>query len=121
MTLKERHLAELKSENAKDIYARLLAAVESRDGQASDSCLMLIMDFCRIEQLKELLNADIAQRGLGSQVHNYRQTFYRENESVAKLHKCIDQQRKLLGDLKLTPASRKDADAPIGGDELADF
>ncbi len=120
MSLKERHLQELSSENAKDIYARLYAAVERRDGEVSDGCLMLIMDYCRIEQLKELLNQDIAERGLGREVHNYRQTFYRENESVGKLHKCIDQQRKLLGDLKLTPASRKDAEAPLD-DELSRF
>lgn len=120
MTLKEKHFEELTDAAARDVYERLESACAKRDGAADDCSLMLIMDYCRNEQLKGLLVKDIEARGLGREVKNYRQNYYKPNESITQLKNVIEQQRKLLNELKLTPSSRKVDETPVE-DELSRF
>ena len=119
-SLKERHFEFITSENARDVYERLAAACEKRPGGCDDACLLLIADYCRNEQLKEMLLKDVQDRGLGREVKNYRQQYFKPNESVAHLRSVIEQQRKLLSELKLTPASNKAEQLSIT-DELSEF
>ena len=118
--LKDRHFDFITSENSRDVYERLAAACEKRPGGCDDACLLLIADYCRNEQLKKMLLSDIQARGLGREVNNYRQKYYKPNESVAHLRAVIEQQRKLLNELRLTPASNKAEQVTIN-DELQDF
>ena len=118
--LKDRHFEFITSDNARDIYERLAAACEKRAGECDDAAQLLIADYCRNEQLKEMLLSDIQARGLGREVNNYRQKYYKPNESVAHLRSVIEQQRKLLSELKLTPASNKAEQVTIN-DELQEF
>ena len=120
MTLKEKHFEEITDAGAREIYERLEAACVKRDGAADDCSLMLIADYCRNEQLKRMLTEDIAARGLGHEVKNYRQSYYKPNESIAQLKNVIEQQRRLLNELRLTPASRK-TDVAALEDELSEF
>ena len=59
--LKDRHFGFITSENARDIYERLAAACEKRAGGCDDACLLLIADYCRNEQLKEMLQRKLVK------------------------------------------------------------
>lgn len=108
MTLKKQHRLEITSERAWDAYTRLEKAVCARAGTVDDPARLLIADYARYEALKEILLADISDRGLGREVNNYRQKYYKPNESIKELRSVTEQQRKLLNELRLTPASRKE-------------
>lgn len=120
MTLKEAHFAEIQSERARALYEKLEAICTERDGGCDEATLTLIADVARNEQLKELLQKDIAERGIGGMFRNYRQTYYKPNESVKELRAVMDQQRRILKELRLTPASRGAEDAPLD-DGFGDF
>jgi hypothetical protein len=68
------------------------------------------------EQVKQMLMDDIAARGIGSERYNGRQKYYSENKSLAQLRGCSEQQRKMLGELRLTPDKRKAATVEINDD-----
>lgn len=74
---------------------------------------LLLADLVRGDLLKRQLQADIEKRGMGEQVRNGRQCYWRDNKSVGTLLKLMDQQRRTLQALGLiakdAPA-RKDAD-----------
>ena len=119
-SLRDAHMAELTSARARDLYERLERACAVRDGACDDACLTLIADAARGEQIKEMLLKDIAERGLGSTFKNYRQSYYKPNESVKEVRAVMDQQRRILKELRLTPASRN-ADSAIVDDGFSDF
>jgi len=120
MSIKEKHFETITEPTARDAYERLESAVMRRDGAVDDCSYMLIADYCRNEQLKQLLLSDIDARGLGREIKNYRQSYYKPNESISQLKGVIEQQRRILGELKLTPASRKAENVAID-DELSQF
>ena len=72
------------------------------------------------EQIKQMLMDDIAQRGLGQERRNGRQMYWAENKSPAQLRAYMEQQRKHLGELKLTPGKRGAAEVPVD-DEFDSF
>lgn len=119
-SLKASHLEEIVSPRARDLYERLERACLARDGLCDDACLTLIADAARGEQIKEMLLKDIAERGLGSTYKNYRQSYYKPNESVKEIRAVMDQQRRILKELRLTPASRN-ADSVTVDDGFGDF
>jgi len=121
--LAERHLEEIAEARSRDAYMRLVRACESRPGGVDDAMLMLIADYARLENLKQLLIADINTRGLGREYFNSKQKYYKRNESIGDLKNAITQQAQLLKALKLTPEARKldVAGVDIAGDELNDF
>lgn len=120
MTLKEMHFAEITSERARALYEKLEAACAARDGACDEATLTLIADAARAEQMKELLQSDIRERGIGKEYSNYRQHYYRPNESVKELRAVMDQQRRILKELRLTPASRN-AESVSLDDGFSDF
>lgn len=106
--LKAAHYEDITDPKARDMYERLCATCELRDGGTTDAQQMLIADCARFEQIKQMLIADIAKRGLGWEKKNGRQSYYQKNESVAQLRAYAEQQRKILAELRLTPNSQKE-------------
>lgn len=78
---------------------------------------IMLADIVRGESLKEQLRADIAKRGMGEMAKNGRQTYWRENKSVATLMKLMDQQRRTLQALGLIA---KDKNQPVTDDDEDD-
>ena len=66
-----------------------------------------------MEQIKGVLQQDIAERGIGKEVRNGRQTYWQDNKSLAHLRAYSESQRKLLAELRLTPNGRKAASVEI--------
>ena len=73
----------------------------------TDADQMLIHDVAYAEQVKQMLMDDIAERGLGQERYNGRQKYWQENKSPAQFRAYCEQQRKILAELRLTPAGRK--------------
>lgn len=121
--LATQHLEQLAEERSRDAYRRLVSACEAREGGADDAQLMLIADYARLEQLKQMLVADIDKRGLGAEYWNSKQRYYKRNESIGDLKNAIQQQSAILKALKLTPEARKLDVSPVdvAGDELDAF
>ena len=118
--LKSRHMAQITDPAAVDMYQRLCAACEARPEGMSDQDQMLVADIATIEQMKQQLYEDIRKRGVVENYHNGRQRVMRENKSIAGSRMLMDQQRKHLAELRLTPNSRKAAPVPVN-DGFDDF
>lgn len=84
-------------ETARNLYADICAQFEETTGRppnATDQVQML--DYVRLEQLKDRANADIAKRGLGRMESNGRQSYWKDNKSAVLILKYMDQQKKIL-------------------------
>lgn len=80
-----------------DRFAEELGGCETLRPQQA----ILLSDLVRSEGLKAKLEEDIARRGLGCDVTNGRQRYWRDNKSVTTLMKLMDQQRKNMQTLGL--------------------
>ncbi|MBR4081357.1 MAG: P27 family phage terminase small subunit [Clostridia bacterium] len=118
--LRSQHMEQITNPVAIRCYDRLCDACASRPEGISDQDQMLIADYANMEQLKQHLYEDIRARGVVEDFHNGRQRMKRENKSVATARMLMDQQRKHLAELKLTPNSRKAASVPVN-DEFDEF
>ncbi len=76
---------------------------------------MLVADIATMEKLKQQLYEDIRKRGVVEDFRNGRQRMMRDNKSVQNVRMLMDQQRKHLAELRLTPNSRKAA--PVSLDD----
>ena len=119
--LREQHLAQISDEKARALYERLCAACEQRDGGMSDPEQALVADIAMLEQLKQQLYEDIRKRGVVEDFRNGRQRMMRENKSVTSARQLMDQQRKHLAELRLTPNSRRAQPVPVATDGFDDF
>lgn len=119
--LRERHLERITDPRAVNVYDALCAACDGRDGGMTPADQMIVRDIAYAEQIKGLLTADIAERGVGRERSNGRQRYYEENKSLGQLRAYVEQQRKLLGELRLTPASRKAEAVSLEDDAFNDF
>ena len=72
--LKLRHLATITHESAVEMYEKLCAACEQREGGMTDPDQMLVADIARAEQIKQQLLDDIAKRGIGQERSNGQNT-----------------------------------------------
>ena len=91
---------------AKKMFAVLVEILEDEHNM-NQNTLMLVDNLVLLEQAKQELIADIANRGVVEFFKQGEQEMWRENKSVDKVLKIIEQQRKLQAELKLTPASDK--------------
>ena len=114
--LREEHLAQMNSERARAMYDRLCDACDRRTDGLTDADQMIVADICYEEQIKEMFQKDIAERGIGQERSNGRQRYWQENKSPAQIRALSEQQRKHLSELKLTPAGRKAASVEIDDD-----
>ena len=119
--IRARDFAVVTDERARDVYDRLCAACDAREGGMTVADQQVIGDYARAEQLKYLLDADILTRGIGKERHNGRQTYWEENKSIGRRQSTIEQQRKLLAELKLSAQSRKADTAPVVVDDFDEF
>lgn len=111
--LTQEHKARLSAPEAKQMYDQLCQACEERPGGMDDVSQGIVGDVAMLEQLKVMLYEDVAKRGMTINWHNGRQSGVRENKSIQQARMLMEQQRKHLNELKLTPASQKrTADAP---------
>ena len=118
--LKREHFKKITDPIARRMYNRLCDACERRPDGMTDPDQMLVADVAYAEQLKQLLIRDVEERGIGQERRNGRQVYWQENKSPAQLRAYTEQQRKHLGELKLTPAKRQAVTVEID-DEFENF
>jgi phage terminase small subunit len=108
---------------AKAMFKKIVQEFREVNGEPNDADLSIINDIALLEQTKILLIEDIEKRGVSELFINGTQEMIRENKSVDKIIKFVEQQRKLLSELKLTPASKKILESAAGkdGDDFDDF
>jgi len=111
--LKKEHWHRITDPDARRMYGRLCDACERRPGGITDADQMIVADISYMEQIKGILQQDIAERGIGKEVRNGRQTYWQDNKSLAHLRAYSESQRKLLAELRLTPNGRKAASVEI--------
>ena len=104
--LREEHLARINGDRARAMYDRLCDACDRRPDGLTDADQMIVADICYEEQIKEMLEKDISERGIGQERSNGRQRYWQDNRSVAQYRAYSDQQRKQLAELRLTPVRR---------------
>ncbi len=104
--LRGEHFGTITDERARHVYEYLCAACDRRPDGLTDADQMLIADYCYAEQVKAMLQRDIAERGIGQERYNGRQKYWADNKSLAHYRAYSDQQRKHLAELKLTPRGR---------------
>ena len=96
----------IKRKAAVDMFNILVSILEA-ENKMSQETLMIVDNIVLLEQAKQYLIDDIKKRGVVELFKQGEQEFYRENKSVDKLLKIVEQQRKLQAELRLTPASDK--------------
>ena len=117
---------EITDKSAKLLFRKVLEAFELRYGEADDVVIHLANDIALLEQKKGFYEEDIETRGVMVEWQNGReQSGFREHPLLKEVPKLIEQQRKLLNELKLTPAALKTVPIPVGeeshGDEFDEF
>lgn len=119
-SLREQHLKGITDETATALYDSLCTEFEKQYGAINGSAQHIIGDIAMMEQNKRKLYDDVRRRGVIVTVKNGRQEFTQQNKSIAAARGLAEQQRKLLNELKLTPASQK-ADASALEDDFESF
>jgi P27 family predicted phage terminase small subunit len=110
----------IKHKEAKKMFEIITQELE-KEGNLNDRTLMIVDNMVLLEQLKQEHFEDIKQRGVVEHFVNGSQEFFRENKSVDKILKIVEQQRKLQAELKLTPASDKRVSEVVAVDDFEDF
>lgn len=114
--LKKEHWTRITDPDARRMYGRLCDACERRPGGITDADQMIVADVAYAEQVKAVLQKDIAERGIGKEVRNGRQSYWQDNKSLAHYRAYCETQRKLLAELRLTPNGRKAASVDLDDD-----
>lgn len=114
--LRADHFEQITTERARRMYDYLCQACDRRQDGLTDPDQALIADCAYMEQTKELMQAHIREHGLGWERTNGRQRYYQENKNLGLYRMYSDQQRKILGELRLTPCRRGAAQVSIDDD-----
>ena len=114
--MQREHWKRIENDDARRMYKRLCDACEKRADGMTDADQMLVADVAFAEQIKQQLMDDVAERGIGQERYNGRQKYWQENKSLAQYRAFAEQQRKHLGELKLTAAKRQAAPVEIDDD-----
>ncbi|MED3720282.1 P27 family phage terminase small subunit [Geobacillus stearothermophilus] len=110
----------IKNKEAKKLFQILIQELE-KENNLNDRTLMIVDNIVLLEQLKQEHMEDIKQRGVMELFKNGSQEMFRENKSVDKILKIVEQQRKLQAELKLTPASEKKVAEVVEVDDFEKF
>lgn len=89
------------------LYDRLCQVVTDRPEGIDAAAQHIVAQIAELERIAELAREDVRQKGIRDKYRNGRQTVDRENKSINTIQRCIEQQRKLMSELRITPASRK--------------
>lgn len=106
----------IKDREAKKLFEILVEELRI-DANLSERTIMLVDNIVLLEQLKQEHQRDIKERGTVELFENGSQKMWRENKSVDKILKIVEQQRKLQAELKLTPASDRKVSGPLPNGE----
>ena len=102
--------------SAVELYKTILKEVE-KTYEIDDTILHIANDIALLEQMKQQYLKEIRERGVMVKwVNGKFQEGERENPLLKEVPKLVEQQRKLLNELKLTPASKKVILQPAGGE-----
>lgn len=93
--------------DAMALYDRLCTAAAARPDGIDEAAQHLVAQICELEIVRIMAREDIREHGLRKIFNNGRQRMEIENKSVGTLQRCIEEQRKLMAELQITPASRK--------------
>lgn len=115
-----KHKPIIKRKEAKALFKLIIKELEA-ENILNDRTVMIVDNTVLLEQLKHQHLDDIKERGVVELFKNGAQEMYRENKSVDKILKIVEQQRKLLAELKLTPASDKRVTEVVTVDDFEDF
>jgi P27 family predicted phage terminase small subunit len=110
----------IKNKEAKNLFQILIRELE-KENNLNDRTLMIVDNIVLLEQLKQEHMKDIKKRGVMELFKNGSQEMFRENKSVDKILKIVEQQRKLQAELKLTPASEKKIAEVVEVDDFERF
>jgi P27 family predicted phage terminase small subunit len=110
----------IKHKEAKKLFQIIVQELE-KENALNDRTMMIVDNIVLLEQLKQDHMADIKERGVVELFKNGSQEMFRENKSVDKILKIVEQQRKLQAELKLTPASEKKITEVVTVDEFEEF
>src|SRR5690606_36525625 len=88
---------------AKDLFKIIVAELE-KESNLNERTILIVDNLALLEQMKQQLLDDIKERGVVELFKNGSQEMFRDNKSVDKILKIVEQQRKLLAELQLTPA-----------------
>lgn len=91
------------------LYDRLCQVVADRPEGIDAAAQHIVAQLAELERIAELAREDVRQKGIRDKYRNGRQTVDRENKSINTIQRCIEQQRKLMSELRITPASRRTA------------
>jgi P27 family predicted phage terminase small subunit len=110
----------IKHKEAKKLFQIITQELE-KEGNLNDRTMIIVDNMVLLEQLKQEHMEDIKERGVVELFKNGSQEMFRENKSVDKILKIVEQQRKLQAELKLTPASDKRIAEVVTVDEFEAF
>ncbi|MFA7185594.1 MAG: P27 family phage terminase small subunit [Victivallales bacterium] len=102
--------------DARKLFYTLIEELQKSD-RLNKQTFRLVDDMVLLEQIKQKCYEDVMTRGVMELFENGKQVMYRENKSVDKILKIVEQQRKLQAELKLTPASDKKVSKAVGPDD----
>lgn len=115
--LREQHLQTIGHPVALGAYDSLCELGELREGGGLNAAAQQIIgDYVALEQIKQDLYMDVVSRGVAYTYSNGRQRLTVNNKNVPQIRAIVDQQRKLLAELRFTPASTKAAEIPLTDD-----
>lgn len=105
---------------AKDLFNIIIQELAA-DDNLNERTILLVDSMALLEQLKHQHLDDIKERGVVEFFKQGAQELYRDNKSVDKILKIVEQQRRLLAEMKLTPASEKKIVEEVEKDDFEDF
>ena len=120
-------MKEITDPAAQALYDAICSQYERAFETVTDSAEALIYDIALTDQIKRRLLTDIEKRGAVDTFRNGRQTVIRENKSVVQAQRLMEQQRRNLAELGLTPGAKRkkepagDEDGEDDGDDFDRF
>lgn len=119
--LRKQHLEKLWGDAAAQaLYDRVCEAAAQANGGLSSTAQHIAYQIADQERMANRYRQDIEKRGVIETWYNGRQHGIRENKSCAALRACLDLQRKLMSEIKITPSSGGTGGSGAGG-EFDDF
>ncbi len=121
------HLKQITDPAAQALYESLCKQYAKAFETVTDSAEALIYDIALADQIKRRLLQDIEKRGAVEIFRNGRQSVMRENKSVVQTQRLMEQQRRNLAELGLTPGAKRkkepagDGDPEDDGDDFDKF
>lgn len=114
--------ANITEKPALNLFKSVIEEYSQTNGEINKTVLFIAESISMLENTKQKLLVDIKERGVVEYFVNGSQEMYRDNKSIDKVNKIVEQQRKLLAELKLTPASQKEAVRKVTkGDDFEGF